>query len=64
MSDLFNPPAAVRQAEGLGELAAQINAAHDQAEVAFRAGLEHARRAGACCWKRKRAAATGNGCRG
>jgi hypothetical protein len=46
MRDLFAPPAEVRPALDLATLAAQINAAHEQAGTALRAGLLHAKAAG------------------
>ncbi len=47
MKDLFNPPAAVIEAEAsLTDLAKQISAAHGEALAAARTSLEHARKAG------------------
>jgi hypothetical protein len=42
----YDPPAIIKPADALAELAGQINAEHQQAESALRTGLEHARRAG------------------
>jgi hypothetical protein len=42
----FDPPAIVKSADALTELAGRINAEHRQVETALRAGLEHARAAG------------------
>jgi hypothetical protein len=42
----FDPPAIVKPASALAELAGRINAEHQQVETALRAGLEHARAAG------------------
>jgi hypothetical protein len=48
MSDRIipEPPGIVKSIDGLAELAARINAEHQQAEAALRAGLAHARTAG------------------
>src|SRR5690349_2314819 len=44
--ELFDPPAIIKPADALAELAGRINAEHQQAETALRAGLEHAKNAG------------------
>jgi hypothetical protein len=44
--NLFDNPAIVRPADELAELARQIHAEHEAAEVSLRSGLEHARKAG------------------
>jgi hypothetical protein len=49
----FDPPAVVRPAEDLGELAAAINREHEAGEACTRRGLEHYRRAGEALVKAK-----------
>ncbi|HEY7423265.1 MAG TPA: hypothetical protein VH682_03395 [Gemmataceae bacterium] len=44
--ELFDPPAIIKPADALAELAGRINAEHQQAESALRAGLQHAKVAG------------------
>jgi hypothetical protein len=44
--ELFDPPAIVKPADALAELAGRINAEHHQVEQALRAGLQHAKNAG------------------
>jgi hypothetical protein len=44
--ELFDPPGIVRSIDALAELAGRINAEHQAAETALRAGLQHAKTAG------------------
>jgi hypothetical protein len=46
MKDLLNPPAIVKQAEELADLAVEINANHRLGREASKKGLEHYRKAG------------------
>ncbi len=46
MENIVNPPAIIRPADDLVQLAARINAAHQAGEKAVRRGLEHYRAAG------------------
>jgi hypothetical protein len=54
MRDLTDPPGVVRPADDLAALAARINAEHQEAEGAMRAGLAHAKNAGELLLEAKR----------
>ncbi len=51
---VFDPPAIVKPASNLAELAGRINAEHHQVETALRAGLQHAKNAGDLLTEAKR----------
>jgi hypothetical protein len=53
VKELFDPPAIVRTVDALAEIAAQINAGHQQVQNAIRASLERARDVGQLLIKAK-----------